>query len=209
MTYSIIGIDKERDILGIAVVSGSIAVGSRVPWARYGVGGVVTQAYTNPALGPIILELLKKGLEPRKAMDIALASDEGKEYRQIAIMDWNGRVAFHCGKMMPKEYSAYYSKNSIAIANLVVSEEIPKVMCKAFEETITISLEEALFEAIREAHAIGGDKRGDRSAAIIVVGKTEYTPYYDKVIDIRVDYAENPVEKLGEIYNRIISAHTR
>ena len=203
MTYSIIGIDKEKDMLGIAVVSGSIAVGSRVPWVRYGIGGVATQAYTNPALGPIILKLLKEGLNPREALEEALTLDEMKEYRQVAVMNWDGKSAFYCGKMIPKEYAAYQSKNSVAIANLVVSKEIPKTMCDVFENTISIGLDEALLRAIEEAHLMGGDKRGDHSAAIIIVGKTEYAPYYDKVIDLRIDYSKDPVDKLKAIYGRI------
>ena len=203
MTYSIIGIDKEKDMLGIAVVSGSIAVGSRVPWAKYGIGGVTTQAYTNPVLGPIILKFLNEGLNPREALEKALASDKMREYRQVAVMNWDGKSAFYYGKMIPKECAAYQSKNSVAIANLVVSKEIPKIMCDVFENAISIGLDEALLKVIEEAHLMGGDKRGDHSAAIIIVGKTEYAPYYDKVIDLRIDYSKDPVDKLKAIYGRI------
>ncbi len=202
MTYSIIGIDREKDLLGISVVSGSIAVGSRVPWAKYGIGGVATQAYTNPALGLIILKLLKGEPEPYRALEKALATDEMREYRQVAVMNWKGKSAFYCGSKIPNEYAGYSSKNSVAIANLVVSRDIPKIMCKVFEEFIHISLEEALLEAIKEAHRVGGDKRGDRSSAMIIVGKTKYLPYYDKIVDLRVDYAEDPVVELVRIYRR-------
>ncbi|RLF21198.1 MAG: DUF1028 domain-containing protein [Thermoprotei archaeon] len=202
MTYSIIGFDRERDMLGIAVVSGSIAVGSRVPWARYGIGGVATQAYTNPALGPIILELLRKGLEPRKALEMALTLDKEKEYRQVAVMDWRGRSAFFCGRMIPKESGAYCTERAIAIANLVASEDLPELMCEVFERNIVKGICKALLEAIKEAHKAGGDIRGDRSAAVIIVGRTEYIPYYDKVVDLRVDYAKDPLRELENIFKK-------
>ncbi|WFO75018.1 DUF1028 domain-containing protein [Desulfurococcaceae archaeon MEX13E-LK6-19] len=203
MTYSIIGIDKENNVLGIAVASGSIAVGSRVPWARYLVGGVATQAYTNPALGPLILDYLQKGLSPNEALEKALSNDPRKELRQVAVLDWNGRSAFYCGQDIPDEYAGYSLDNCVCIANLVVSKDIPKAMCETFKVSINMGLAEALLEALREAHDMGGDRRGDLSAAIIIVGKTEYLPYYDKILDLRIDYSKDPVKELIRLYRLI------
>ncbi len=200
MTYSIIGIDKENNVLGIAVVSGSIAVGSRVPWAKYLVGGVATQAYTNPALGPVILGYLEKGFSPQEALEKALASDPRRNLRQVAVLNWEGKSAFYSGDKVPDEYAGCSLKNCVCIANLVVSKEIPKVMCETFESSLSMGLGEALLEAIREAHMMGGDKRGDLSAALLIVGRTEYVPHYDKIIDLRIDYSPDPVKELIKVY---------
>lgn len=202
MTYSIIGFDRENNLLGIAVSSGSIAVGSRVPWARFLVGGVATQAYTNPSLGPIILELLSRNYSPQEALDKALSMDPEREYRQVAVLKWGGGSAYYSGSRVPEKYSGYSRGDCVAIANLVVSHDIPKILCTTFINSLGMGLAEALLEALREAHVVGGDKRGDLSAALVVVGKTEYTPYYDRIIDLRVDYSRDPVRELIEIYRR-------
>ncbi len=201
MTYSIIAYDPEKDAMGIGVVSGSIAVGSRVPWLRYSVGGVATQAYTNPSLGPIILGFLEKGYSAKKALDEAISRDPGSRMRQVAVMKWGGiEKAFYNGADIPYEYSGYVDDYCVSIANLVVSREIPKILCRTFNQLRHAGLGEALLEALREAHLAGGDKRGDLSGALVIVGKTGYGIYYDKIIDIRVDYSRNPIESLINIY---------
>ena len=204
MTYSIIVFDSSKKLLGIGVASGSIAVGSRVPWAKYKIGGVTTQAYTNPSLGPIILELLKKTVA-EEALKKALEKDEGREYRQIAVMDWSGNNAFWTGSQTPKEKSGYNGKNCVSIANLVVSNDIPKQMCIEYylKNKMNYSIEKTILSALKKASLLGGDKRGDKSAGLLVIGETEYIPYYDKIIDIRVDDSDKPIEKLEEILSKI------
>lgn len=202
MTYSIVCYDPVEMMFGVGVVSGSIAVGSRVPWARYPVGAVATQAYTNPSLGPIILDYLSQGIEPGEALYRALATDPEPEKRQVAVIDGRGRKAVHSGLEIPFERGQHVASNAVCIANLVVDPSLPRILCNVFEEEFPIhGLVEAMLTALGEAEALGGDKRGDRSAALLVVGKTGYGDYYDRILDVRVDYdpGERPVRRLREI----------
>ncbi len=200
MTYSIIVLDKKTDLMGIGVVSGSIAVGSRVPWARYRVGGVATQAFTNPSLGPIILDLLGKGHDPEEALTKALMSDNQRMLRQVAVMDWRGRTAYHNGSNVPGEHGAYVYRECVSIANLVVSKDIPEILCRTYYEYQGDPVD-ALLKALWEAHRLGGDRRGDHSSVLLVVGWTPHHPYYDRIIDLRIDYSRDPINQLINLYN--------
>ncbi len=206
VTYSLIVFDRERKLLGIGVVSGSIAVGSRVPWARAGVGGVVTQGYTNPSLGPRILDLLEEGYSCRDALYKALESDPEPCLRQVAVLKWGGvDKEFYCGEGLPEEYSGYASGYCIAVANLVVSKDIPRILCETYNTVYNTrhNIVEAIIEALYRAHLLGGDKRGDHSSALLVVGETLYGKTYDKIIDLRIDYSEDPIEELRRLYNMV------
>ncbi|RLG73703.1 MAG: DUF1028 domain-containing protein [Thermoprotei archaeon] len=200
MTYSIVALSSNREMLGVAVASGSLAVGSRVPWAKVGVGAVATQAYTNPALGPIILKLLSKGYSAENALKKALERDKEPEKRQVAVIDYKGNKAYHNGALIPKNYGAYIGENCACIGNLIVNTEIPKAMCKTFEKKYGEDFIYALLLALVTAHRLGGDRRGDRSAALLVVSETPYGELYDRVVDLRVDYSPNPVQELIELY---------
>jgi len=195
MTYSIIL--KVGDKIGIGVVSGSIAVGSRVPWARYGVGGVVTQGYTNVNLGPIIIDLLKNH-SAREALKIALSNDPGRDRRQVGVLDFSGETAVFTGSMTPLKRMQITEKGKICLGNLLSSEEVPRALCEAAD--ISGNLGEKILNALEAGHQKGGDARGDRSAAMLIVGKPEP---YDRIVDIRVDYSRHPIRKLMEIYEML------
>ena len=196
MTYSVIGLDRESQLIGVAVASGSIAVGSRVPWARLGVGGVATQAYTNPALGPLILGFLEEGMDARAALEASLERDPEPQRRQVAVLAWSGDSAVFEGRWIPPQHAYIRGDDYICIGNLLKSGRIVEEMCRAFRETRS-TLPRRLIEALKAGHRAGGDARGDRSAAILVVGPTKHGSLYDKVLDLRVDLSTgNPVEEL-------------
>lgn len=202
MTYSILVLDADTGLAGVAVASGTIAVGSRVPWARYGAGVVVTQAYTNPALGPLILELLARhGLSARDALEEALKRDSSPSHRQVAVIDYAGEIAVHDGDWVPSwhGYLVDPSIPAVCIANLVVGPEVCENAMRALR-TAEGNIIDKLVAALEAAHRAGGDKRGDKSAALLVVGHTNHLPYYDRVVDLRVDFAKDPIRKLRKLY---------
>ncbi len=201
MTYSVLAYDPLLGQAGIAVVSGSVAVGARVPWARHGVGVVATQAYTNPALGPMVLELLSQSYTAEEALRQALARDPSPAHRQVAVIDYRGDIAVHDGDWTPQwhGYHLHPSEPVVCIANLVKGPSVCRNAIDAYSSSRG-SLAERLLAAIEAAHRAGGDRRGDRSAALLVVGQTEYTPYYDKIIDLRVDFSAEPVKMLKKLY---------
>ena len=97
-TFSIVARDSATGELGVAVQSHWFSVGTSVSWAEAGVGAVATQSFTNKSFGIRGLNLLRSGLTAQQALDSLLASDEGREVRQVAIVDKNGNVAVHTGK---------------------------------------------------------------------------------------------------------------
>ncbi len=202
MTYSILAFDPAAGQAGVAVVSGSVAVGSRVPWGRHGVGVVVTQGYTNPSLGPLVLHYLEKGYTAAEAIQKALETDTSPAHRQVAVVDYRGDLAVHDGEWVPgwHGYRISTRESALAVGNLIVGPRVVEAMIEAFESTRG-TLAERLLAAIEAGHRMGGDRRGDRSAALLVVGATEYGPLYDKIIDLRVDFSrKDPVEELIKIY---------
>ncbi len=204
MTYTILALAPRGMFLGIATASGSIAVGSRVPWAKYPVACVATQAYTNPSLGPKIIKLISEGYNASEALRRALSDDPEPNLRQIAVLTINGDKAVHNGHDIPRELGYYIGPSSVCIANLVVKSTLVQEMCKVFEDSYEgiNNLREfvkSLMKALEYAHSVGGDKRGDRSSALLVVGNTPYGGLYDKIIDLRVDYSNEPIEKLKQL----------
>ncbi len=201
MTYSILAFDPLLGQAGVAVASGSIAVGSRVPWGRHGVGVVATQAYTNPALGPLVLEHLARAASAEEALRRALETDPSPAHRQVAVIDYRGDVAVHDGSWCPEWHGYMVSRRepAVCVANLVQGPEVCESALHAYLSTRG-SLAERLLAALSAAHHAGGDRRGDRSAALLVVGQTEYSPHYDRVLDLRVDYSKEPVAALRHVY---------
>jgi uncharacterized Ntn-hydrolase superfamily protein len=189
LTFSIVALDPRNSYFGVGVASGSIAVGNRVPWAAYPIGAVATQAYTNPALGPLILNYMRKGYSAMKALQKSLHEDREPSKRQLAVIDFKGEVALYTGADAPGEKGEARGEYCGSVANLVVDSIIPSLMCRVFMEEYPVhGLIWAILTSLEEAEDLGGDKRGDHSAAILVAGKTEYGSLYDRILDLRVDY---------------------
>ncbi len=204
LTYTILALAPKAAFLGIATASGSIAVGSRVPWAKYPVACVATQAYTNPSLGPKIIRLINEGCNASEALRRALSDDPEPNLRQVAVMTINGDKAVHNGRDIPREMGYYVGSNSVCIANLVVNSKLAQEMCKVFEDNYERindlgEFVKFLLEALEYAHSIGGDKRGDRSSALLIVGNTSYGDLYDRIVDLRVDLSNEPIRDLKQL----------
>ncbi|MHA1617297.1 MAG: DUF1028 domain-containing protein [Candidatus Njordarchaeales archaeon] len=187
MTYSIIAIDSRKEVLGIAVASGSIAVGSRVPWVERGVGAIATQGYTNISYGFNGLKLLKQGYSPGKALLSLLNKDPEREKRQVGIIDIQGRIAVHTGKECPEWRGHLIGKTYLLLGNYLVGYEVLKDAEEAFNSTEG-TLVQKLLEALVAGEKAGGDRRGNRSAAILVRGGIEITEV--------IDNADKPTQRL-------------
>lgn len=182
-------LSKDRRVMGVAVASGSTAVGSRVPHAMPGVGVIATQAYTNVAYGTEGLKLLAKGFPPGSVLEKLMAEDPQKEARQIAIMDFTGRKAVYTGAHAPKWCGEIVGEDYVVVGNLLRNLRVLESMAVRFENTEgTFALR--LLEALKAGSKSGGDKRGEKSAAIIVVDKANV------LLNLRVDESQNPVQKL-------------
>ncbi|MGC5702597.1 DUF1028 domain-containing protein [Pseudomonas sp. NFXW11] len=196
MTFSIVGRCAETGQLGIAISSSSIAVGARCPWVRAGVGAVATQNVTLPALGPQILDLLEnQRLDPAAALDKALASNGWSQYRQVTVIDGQGRTALFSGQQALGTHNALAGEQCVAAGNLLANQGVIEAMVQAFESTPGILIER-LLAAMHGAMAAGGEAGPVHSAALMVVDDLTWP-----IVDLRVDWADaDPIGQLSALW---------
>jgi uncharacterized Ntn-hydrolase superfamily protein len=195
MTFSIVGRCAETGQLGIAISSSSIAVGARCPWLRAGVGAVASQNITLPALGPQILDALEAGLEPPAALDLALSRNGYSQYRQVALLDSQGRSALFSGSEALGLHNALAGEQCVAAGNLLASPTVIAAMIEAFEQTTGL-LAGRLLAAMHAAMIAGGEAGPVHSAALEVVDDLTWP-----LVDLRVDWAEqDPIGELDKLW---------
>lgn len=183
----------------MAVQSKFLAVGPIVPWAEANAGAIATQAYANTSYGPRGLQMLKLGFSAEETLKKLLETDEGREHRQVGIVDAQGRAAAFTGKECYPWAGHIVGKNFSVQGNILVSQETVEAMAEAFEKTRG-SLWEKLLEALRAGQRAGGDRRGQQSAAIVIVKeKGGYGEFTDRMIDLRVDDHPQPIEELARL----------
>ncbi len=200
-TYSIVACDLEAGQWGVAVQSKFLAVGSVVPWAEPHVGAIATQSWANPSYGPDGLELLRSGQTAQEAVVTLTTADEGREHRQLGIVDGSGRAATFTGDQCHDWAGGRTGNGYAAQGNILVSHETVDALAATFEQNGHLSLAERLIECLAAAQAAGGDRRGQQSASLLVVEKDAgYANLSDVVVDLRVDDHELPIVELRRLY---------
>ncbi len=200
-TFSIVAIDPQNGDLGIAVASRYFSVGSVVPWAMADVGAVATQANVNVGYGQQAIDLLRAGKTASEVLKKIMEDDkfDGKDGRQVAIVDAKGNVAAYTGPNAPKWAGDRQGKTWSAQGNILVGPQVPESMGKAFEGT-SGELAEKLFAALKAGDAAGGDARGRQSASILVVRKRGGRNYNnDRYVYINVDDSTDPFAELRRL----------
>jgi uncharacterized Ntn-hydrolase superfamily protein len=210
-TFSIVACDLETgdpstgsgQALGIAVESKFLAVGAVVPWARAGVGAVATQAWANTRFGPDGLALMSEGLSAREALDRLIASDDGRDHRQVGLVDAQGRAATYTGSACFAWAGGRTGPGFACQGNILVSQATVDAMAETFAAAKG-SLWDRLVAGLAAGQAAGGDSRGQQSAALLVVREAGgYGGGNDRFIDLRVDDHPAPIEELV----RLLSLH--
>jgi uncharacterized Ntn-hydrolase superfamily protein len=198
-TFSIVARDPATGELGVAVQSHWFSVGSIVAWAEAGVGAVATQSFVDPSYGPLGLSLMRTGRSAPDALKSLLAGDEGREVRQVAMIDSQGRVDAWTGKNDIQAAGHHVGKDYSVQANLMLNDKIWPAMANAFENTKG-DLADRMMAALDAAQGAGGDIRGRQSAAIIVVtGKPTGLAWKDRTFDLRVDDSPEPLKELRRL----------
>lgn len=198
-TFSIVARDPATGELGVAVQSHWFSVGSIVTWAEAGVGAVATQSFVDPSYGPLGLSLMRTGRSAPDALKSLLAGDEGRDVRQVAMIDSQGRVDAWTGKSDIQAAGHHVGKDYSVQANLMLNDKIWPAMAKAFENAKG-DLADRMMAALDAAQAAGGDIRGRQSAAIIVVtGKPTGLAWKDRIFDLRVDDSPEPLKELRRL----------
>ena len=200
-TFSIAACDLHAKQWGVAVQSKFLAVGFVVPWAEPEVGAIATQAYANPSYGPNGLALLREDLSAGEVVERLIAEDEGRDERQLGVVDASGTAAAwtgpDCNDWAGHRTGPCYS----AQGNILVSGETVDALAETFEATADTLLADRLLAALASAQAAGGDSRGEQSAALLVVQREGgYATLSDVLVDLRVDDHEHPIDELARLY---------
>ena len=200
-TFSIAACDLGAKQWGVAVQSKFLAVGFVVPWAEPEVGAIATQAYANPSYGPNGLALLREDLSAGEVVERLIAEDEGRDERQLGVVDASGTAAAwtgpDCNDWAGHRTGPCYS----AQGNILVSGETVDALAETFEATADTLLADRLLAALASAQAAGGDSRGEQSAALLVVQREGgYATLSDVLVDLRVDDHEHPIDELARLY---------
>jgi len=195
-TYSIVARDSISGQMAVAVQSHWFSVGSIVSWGKSGVGVIATQSFVNPAYGPQGIEKLERGLNAPKALSDLIANDEGRNVRQVAILDNSGNVAAHTGDSCIPFAGHIEGKGFSVQANMMLTDAVPLVMANAFENNTHLPFAERVVSALLAAQDAGGDIRGKQSAVLLVVSGEPRDAWNDKLIDLRVDDHPEPLKEL-------------
>ena len=194
MTFSIVARCPRTGALGVATSSKALAAGGAVPHCRAGVAAIASQAFSNRYLGIDGLSLVEQGLPAERAIERVIESDAGRELRQLAIVDKEGRVAAYTGERCIDWAGHLLGGGYVCLGNILTGEDVVKEMATAFERSVEEELPERLMRALEAGQDAGGDRRGRQSAGIHVVRTEEY-PY----CDLRVDDHPDPVPELRRV----------
>jgi uncharacterized Ntn-hydrolase superfamily protein len=201
-TFTIVARCERSGAIGICLTSSPMSVAARCAWVRGGCGIVATQAYANPALGPLGLSLLERGEAPDAVLSQLRASDPWREYRQVAVLDTRGRVAVYTGDEN-KDWRGHIDRDNVVVmGNFLTGPQVVEAMRVAFDHNASEILEERLICAIESGKAAGGERGGQHSAGLIVVGRDTYPR-----TDLRVDWYEgggtdDAVSELRRLFDR-------
>lgn len=195
MTFSLVARDPATGAFGIAICSSSPAVAARCAHTRATVGVVATQNVTNPALGPHVLDSLASGSDADAALKAALAREQFPDYRQVTVVDVDGNTAVHSGPYSLGVHTHVQGDQAVAAGNLLRHERVISELLAGYVASASGAFEERLLDGLRAALAAGGEAGPVHSAGLAVVEDVSWP-----VTDLRVDYADDPVDDLAELW---------
>jgi uncharacterized Ntn-hydrolase superfamily protein len=200
MTWSIIARDSASGAFGVAIATRFFAAGALCPHAESGVGALSTQALVNPHYGRRGLDLLRAGMSAPEVVKRLIAPDEGREQRQLHVIDARGRIGQHTGGQCIEWCGALAGDYYSVAGNMLANERVIRETARAYEQTRK-SFAERLIAALEAGEAAGGDKRGKQSAALLIHSTEEYPE-----LSLRVDDHAEPLVELRRLYEK---AHER
>jgi uncharacterized Ntn-hydrolase superfamily protein len=207
MTFSLVGMCRRTGMFGAAVTTSSIGVGSRCPFARAGVGAVLTQHRTDPQLGPHGLELLAAGQSAIQVIEALVQNNPTIGWRQLAVIDRHGETAYYHGDKIQSIHAAAQGDAVCAIGNIIRNKDVPQAMVEAFGQEPEEHLAERLLRALEAGLAAGGERKQVKSAALLVVHEHPFP-----LVDLRVELAPQPLAELRflwELYRSQMDLYVR
>ncbi len=201
MTFSIVARSADGQSWGVAVASKFLAVGSAVPAAVAGVGAIATQADANVAYKGLALAHLDDGATAPVALQRLLEDDEGRDHRQVGLVDVDGAAASHTGVACLDWAGGRTGEGYAVQGNILTGPEVVEAMERALlDSDPEAALAHRLLAALAAGDGAGGDRRGRQSAALLVVRDgAGYGGLDDLAVDLRVDDHPDPVSELARL----------
>lgn len=200
MTFSIVAVDEATGACGSAVASWSTAVGGTVMFSKLGVGVINTQHHAHLAIGTRVLDDMDGGGAPHEALERALSEDDDADERQFLAIDVKGRRGAWTGRECAESHAHHFGDRCVAAGNYLGSRQVVTSMIDAFEAARQELFEDRLFAALHAGAEAGGDRRGQRAAAVIVVPGRGVEA--DINLDLRVDHHDRPLEELERLHRQ-------
>jgi uncharacterized Ntn-hydrolase superfamily protein len=199
VTYSIVARDADTGEMGVATQSQAFAVGNSVPFALPGHGVIATQSMAEPMYGSVGLDLLQGGFTAQEVLTALSSVDPQPERRQVAVLGVNGDLAAYTGTSCVDAAGHLIGETCVALANMAASPAVWESMVERYESSGG-PLAQRLLNALQAAEEAGGDFRGRRSAAIMVIRpSTTGRPWQDMAVDLRVDDSTDPASALADL----------
>jgi uncharacterized Ntn-hydrolase superfamily protein len=196
MTFSISGFCERTGMVGVAITTSSISVASRCPWIRAGVGAAATQNVTDPSLGDLMLDGLEQGQTPDEVIDQLVNQREFIEYRQLALIDAQGRSASFTGAQTLGTNAVVQGDGCIAAGNLLITTNVPQAMADSFSSNTQLHLAQRLLVALQAGVDAGGEEGPVHSAGLKVAHVHPWP-----LVDLRVDWADDgPIAQLMDLW---------
>lgn len=194
-TFSIVGRCWRTGRLGVAIATHAIAVASRCPFVKAGVGAVATQANTDPRLGPAAIDLLERGLPSSHVIEHLVRGDPYSAYRQLGVVDRDGNAAAATGSATRPWAGHRTGANVVAMGNVLTGQSVVDAMFETFQAWEPEDLEERLMRALEAGRDAGGQHGGQRSSGLLVTDRAEYA-----WVDLRVDEHQEPIAELRRVF---------
>jgi len=197
MTFSLAARCPKTGAFGVVITTASLAVGARCPFVRGGVGAVLTQNRTDPRLGPQGLDLLEKGASAQGTIDALVESAHVIGWRQLAVVDKQGRTAHYSGKSIVSKHCGYEGPQCVSIGNLLVSDKLPQRMVEGYMANTQSSFSDRLIDSLQAGLDAGGEINPVRSAALLVADRFDF-PH----VNLRIDDHDDPVGELRRLWRK-------
>jgi uncharacterized Ntn-hydrolase superfamily protein len=194
VTWSIVARDPATGAFAVAVATCAFAVGANCPYVRSGVGAVSTQSLTNRYLGPAVLDLMQRGLEPGAAIEEALVPDEGRHLRQVHAVDAQGRSAAWTGRHCVMWCGGQTGSHISVAGNMLAGAAVVGATFDTFAARDELDLPGRLMAAMEAGEAAGGDRRGRQSAAMLLTTTEDFPD-----LNLRVDDHARPLQELSRL----------
>lgn len=196
-TFSISARCAQTGQLGVGISTKFLAVGALAPNAKSGVGACSSQSFVNPYHRIWMIENLSQGMSAEAAMEASLARDPQPAIRQVAVVDAQGGSAAFTGETCDTWCGHATGNNYAAAGNMLANGDVVNELARVFTETegADLPLAERLVRCLEAAQAVGGDKRGKQSAALLIVDTEDYPK-----LDLRVDDNPDPVVELRRLF---------